>query len=118
LGQYDVGLTDRLSASFVGASVPLDLTATSVEQHNYAQVGLRGYWESLFATIDIIDDIDGGDAVNIDLQTSIGSTVFKLKHTLLNNFFSEEYKITAQEYKSDTEFRIDSAIPPSFLPRE
>lgn len=115
--QYDVGLHKRLSASFIGASVPLNLTSTTVEQHNYIQAGLRGFWESLFITLDLIDDTNGGDAINFDLQTGIGKTVLKFNHTILNNFFSEEYQLGAQEYKSNTAFRIDSSIPPSFLPR-
>lgn len=116
-GQYDIGLSEKISASFIAASIPLNVSVQTVEQHNYVQAGLRGYWESLFATIDVIDDIDGGEAVNFDLQTGIGSTLFKLNHTSMNNFFSEEYKPTAQEFKNNTEFRIDTAIPPTFLPR-
>ena len=115
--QYDIGLSNKVSASFIGASIPLDVTATTVEQHNYVQAGLRGYWKSLFATVDVIDDIDGGEAINFDLQTGIGSTVVKFNHTIMNSFFSEEYRLTAQEYKDNTEFRIDTTIPPSFLPR-
>ncbi len=115
--QYDIGLTDQISASFIGASIPLNLSATTVEQHNYLQVGIRGYWESLFATLDVIDDVDGGEAVNIDLQTGFGGTVFKFNHTFLNQFFSEEYQLSAQEFKTNTELRIDTTIPPSFLPR-
>jgi len=116
-GQYDIGLSDQISASFIGASIPLNLSTTTVEQHNYVQAGLRGYWESLFATVDLIDDIDGGEAVNIDLQTGFGNTVLKLNYTVMNNFFSEEYQPTAQEFKSNTELRFDTTIPPSFLPR-
>lgn len=115
--QYDVGLNKQFSASFVGASIPLNVTSNTVEQHNYLQAGLRGYWQSLFATIDFIDDVDGGEAVNIDLQTGIGDTVLKLNHTEMNGFFSEEYQLTAQEYKSNTELRFDTTIPPTFLPR-
>lgn len=117
IAQYDIGLSNRVSASFVGASVPLDVTTATVEQHNYVQAGLRGFWKSLFATVDVIDDIDGGEAINFDLQTGIGSTVLKLNHTIMNSFFSEEYKLTAQEYKDNTEIRFDTSIPPSFLPR-
>ena len=116
-GQYDIGLSKQISASFIGASIPLNASTTTVEQHNYLQAGLRGYWESLFATVDLIDDIDGGEAVNIDLQTGIGNTILKFNHTFMNNFFSEEYQLTAQEYKNNTEIRIDTTIPPSFLPR-
>ena len=115
--QYDVGLHKRFSASFIGASIPLNLTSATVEQHHYLQAGLRGFWESLFITLDLIDDADGGDAINFDLQTGIGKTVLKFNHTILNNFFSEEYQLGTQEYKANTEFRIDSSIPPSFLPR-
>jgi len=117
VAQYDIGLSNRVSASFVGASIPLDVTTATVEQHNYVQVGLRGFWKSLFATVDVIDDIDGGEAINFDLQTGIGSTVLKFNHTIMNSFFSEEYKLTAQEYKDNTEIRLDTSIPPSFLPR-
>lgn len=115
--QYDVGLNKQISASFLGASIPLDITSTSVETHNYVQVGLRCFWKSFFVSADLIDDTDGGEAINFNLQTGIGSTVLKFNHTILNHFFSEEYSITAEEFKSDTQFRIDSAIPPSFLPR-
>lgn len=115
--QYDVGLSKQVSASFIGASIPLDLSIAEVEQHNYVQAGLRGFWKSFFVTIDFIDDTTGGDAISLDFQTGIGTTVFKFSHTFLNNFFSEEYQITAEEYKNDTQFRIDTAIPPTFLPR-
>lgn len=115
--QYDIGLSDQISASFIGASIPLDVTTTTVEQHNYVQAGLRGFWKSLFATVDVIDDIDGGEAINFDLQTGFGDTVFSFNHTIMNHFFSEEYRLTAQEFKDNTEFRIDTSIPPSFLPR-
>jgi hypothetical protein len=115
--QYDIGLSEQISVSFIGASIPLDITSNSVEQHNYVQAGLRGFWKSYFATVDVIDDVDGGEAINFDLQTSIGSTAIKVNRTMMNKFFSEEYQPTAQQYKSNTEFRIDTAIPPSFLPR-
>lgn len=115
--QYDVGLSKQISASFIGASIPLDVSTTSTEQHNYVQAGLRGFWESFFISIDLIDDTTGGEAINLDLQTGIGTTVLVFKHTLLNHFFSEEYRISNDEFKSDTQFRIDTAIPPSYLPR-
>lgn len=116
-GQYDFGITEKISASFFGASIPLNTSDSDVEQHHYVQAGLRGYWKAMFAAVDIIDDVDGGEALNIDLQSGIGNTVFSLNQTFMNSFFSEEFQLTAQEYKSDTEFRIDSTIPPTFLPR-
>jgi len=115
--QYDVGLSNQISASFIGASIPLDVNTTTVEQHNYIQAGLRSFWESFFITLDLIDDIDGGEALDFDIQTGIGDTSIKFNHTILNHFFSEEYKLTQQEFKDKTEFRIDTSIPPGYLPR-
>ena len=115
--QYDVGLSDRLSASFIGASIPLDVNATTYEQHNYVQAGLRSFWESFFITLDLINDIDGGEAVDFDIQTGIGNTSIRFNHTIMNHFFSEEYRLTQQEFKDKTEFRIDTSIPPTVLPR-
>jgi hypothetical protein len=115
--QYDVGLYDWISASLVGASIPLEVNTTTVEQHNYVQAGLRGFWESFFVTLDLINDIDGGEALDFDLQTGIGDTSIKFNHTIMNHFFSEEYRLTQQEFKDKTEFRIDTAIPPGYLPR-
>ncbi|MCK4674349.1 MAG: carboxypeptidase regulatory-like domain-containing protein, partial [Gammaproteobacteria bacterium] len=115
--QYDIGLTDKISASFIGASVPLNLSSTTIEQHSYVQVGIRGFWKSFFATVDVIDDVDGGEAINFDFQTGIGSSILKFNHTILNQFFSEEYQLNSQEFNNKTEIRIDTTIPPSFLPR-
>ncbi|NNL06763.1 MAG: carboxypeptidase regulatory-like domain-containing protein [Gammaproteobacteria bacterium] len=115
--QYDVGLNDRVSASFIGASIPLDVDTTTVEQHNYLQAGLRGFWESFFVTFDVIDDIDGGEALDFELQTGFNNTSISLNHTILNHFFSEEFKLTQQEFKDRTKFRIDTSIPPSIIPR-
>jgi hypothetical protein len=88
-----------------------------VEQHNDIQAGLRAFWESFFVTLDLIDDIDGGEALDFDIQTGVGNTSIKFNHTIMNNFFSEEYRLTQQEFKDKTEFRIDTSIPPTFLPR-
>jgi hypothetical protein len=115
--QYDVGLTNRISASFIAADIPLDISADSIEQHRYVEAGVLGFWKSFFATISVIDDLDGGEAVNLDFQTGVGNTVIKFNHVIMNRFFSEEYKPTQQEFKDKTEFRIDTSIPPTFIPR-
>ncbi len=115
--QYDVGLSNRISASFIVADIPLDISVDTVEQHRYLQAGVLGFWKSFFATMNVIDDIDGGEAVYLDFQTGIGNTVIKFNHIIMNSFFSEEYKPTQQEFKDKTEFRIDTSIPPTLLPR-
>lgn len=115
--QYDVGLTNRISASFIAADIPLDISVDSIVQHRYLQAGILGFWKSFFATLSAIDDLDGGEAVYFDFQTGVGNTVIKFNHILMSQFFSEEFKPTQQEFKDKTEFRFDTSIPPSFLPR-
>ncbi len=115
--QYDVGLTNRLSASFIAADIPLDISVDTIEQHRYLQAGVLGFWKSFFATLNVIDDLDGGEAVYFDFQTGAGNTSIKFNHMIMNRFFSEEFKPTQQEFKDKTEFRIDTSIPPTILPR-
>ena len=115
--QYDVGLSNRVSASFIAADVPLDISVDTIEQHRYLQAGLLGFWRSFFATGSIIDDIDGGEALYLNFQTGIGDTVIRFDHIIMNRFFSEEFKPTQQEFKDKTELRIDTSIPPGVLPR-
>ena len=116
-GQYDVGLTNRISASFIAADIPLDISIDTIEQHRYLQAGVLGFWKSFFATLNVIDDLDGGEAVYFNFQTGVGNTVFKFNHIIMNRFFTEEFKPTQQEFKDKTEFRVDTSIPPTFLPR-
>ena len=115
--QYDTGLTNRISASLLVTDIPLEISVDTIEQHRYVQAGVLGFWKSFFATLNLIDDIDGGEAVYFDLQTGIGNTVFKFNHITMNSFFSEQYKPTQQEFRDKTEIRIDASIPPTFLPR-
>lgn len=117
VAQYDAGLTSRISASFIAADIPLVISADQIEQHRYLQAGVLGFWKSFFATLSGIDDLDGGEAIYFDFQTGIGSTVIKFNHIIMSQFFSEEYKPTQQEFKDKTEFRIDTSIPPTLLPR-
>jgi hypothetical protein len=114
--QYDAGLHKHLSTSFNLVSIPLEDTLER-KQHDYLSAGLRSYWESLFVTVDFIDDTESGDAAEIGLQTRLGSTIFRLTDTWLNEFFSEEFRPTEVELSRRSNLRIDTAIPPGFLPR-
>jgi len=115
LARYDVGLSKNFSASVNAASIPLHV-GTQTTQHNYAQAGLRGFWEAFFLTLDAIDDSEGGNAIDMGLQTQLGNTILRLNHTKLNSFFSEEFRPDAQEVTSRTQARLSTTIPPSFLP--
>ncbi len=114
--QYDRGLTRRLSATINLASIPLQ-DSVELKQHNYINAGLRSYWDSLFINFDFIDDSEGGNATQLNLQTRLGSTIFGYSETVLNDFFSEEFQPTEIELTSRSRLRIDTAIPPGVLPR-
>ena len=114
--QYDYGIKKSISSSFALANIPLQ-DGLEREQHTYIKAGLRGFWDAFLGTIDIIDDSAGGSAVDLSLQTRVDSTVFIFNNTTLSNFFSEEFKPSEIELTQRTNFGIDTAIPPSFLPR-
>ena len=114
--QYDAGLAKRLSVSANLASIPLGDTDER-EQHLYLTAGLRTYGDNYFAGFDVIDDQDGGDAFEFALQTRIGDVVFGVTETALNQFFSEEFRPSDIELTHRRQYRIDTAIPPGWLPR-
>ena len=114
--QYDTGLAKRLSASLNLASIPLQ-EPTGYVQHNYLNAGLRSYWDSFFINFDIIDDSQGGDAVQWSLQSRLGSTILGFSEIRLRDFFSEEFKPSEIELTSRRQLRLDTAIPPGVLPR-
>jgi hypothetical protein len=114
--QYDMGLTKHLSATANLASIPLD-DDLERKQHNYLNAGLRSYWDRFFVTFDVIDDSQSGDATEVNLQTRLGSTIFNLTDTTLNDFFSEEFRPDEVELSHRSSLRIDTAIPPGILPR-
>ena len=114
--QYDYGINKNISSSFALASIPLD-EVLERNQHTYLKAGLRGFWSAFLGSIDFIDDSAGGSAIDLSLQTRAGNTVFGFEEILLNKYFSEEFRPSDTELTQRTTFRIDTAIPPSFLPR-
>ncbi|MEN8169272.1 MAG: carboxypeptidase-like regulatory domain-containing protein [Pseudomonadota bacterium] len=114
--QYDYGVSKQLSTTLSFVSIPLQ-EPTGIVQHNYLGAGLTGYWDALLASATVFDDSESGDALEIDLQTRINSTTIGFKDIHLNQFVSEEYLPGAQEISRSSEVKINTAIPPSFLPR-
>lgn len=114
--QYDYGINEKISSSFAFASIPLQdgLTRT---QHTYIKAGVRGFWDAFLGSADFIDDSTGGTAIDLNLQTRVNGAVFGFSETLLSKFFSEEFRPGETELSSRTKFRVDTSIPPSFLPR-
>lgn len=115
LARYDVGLSKNYSATFNAASIPLHV-GTQTTQHNYLHAGLRGFWDSYFLSVDGIDDSEGGNAIDIGMQTRLGNTILSINDINLDNYFSEEFRPDAQQVSHRSKARISTAIPPGFLP--
>ncbi|MDH5387686.1 MAG: hypothetical protein OEY06_04450 [Gammaproteobacteria bacterium] len=116
VAQFDYGVNKNISSTFNLVSIPLNESNTIV-QHDYLGTGLIGYWDALLASANIITDSASGSAAEIDLQTRVYETVIGFKDIHLNHFFSEEFIPSATEITRRTEIDINTAIPPSFIPR-
>lgn len=114
--QYNAGLTRSLSATANLISIPLE-DDNGRRQHDYLNAGLRSYWDRFFLTLDLYDDSQSGDAAEISLQTRIGETIIGYADIALDGFFSEEFRPTQVELSRRSKLRIDTAIPPGWLPR-
>lgn len=109
--QYDLGINKYLSAHMNLVS----LTVAGL-QHQYAAVGVTGFWQSLFMNLEMVDDADGGAANELSLQTKVSAFNIKLSHAELDDFESELF-LFGDAVTRRTQFRLDTAIPQSFLPR-
>ena len=114
--QYDYGINENISSSFALVSIPLD-EGLEREQHNYLKAGLRGFWESYLVSLDFIDDSASGTAIELDAQTQIDSTVIGFTNVEFSDFFSEEFIPSAVQLSRRTNLNINTAIPPSIIPR-
>jgi len=116
VAQYEVGLNRNLSAGVSLTSTPLFLAGQS-EQHNYLQAALLSSWKALFFTLGAVDDSESGSAFDWSFQTRYKSTIFKLEESYLDDFVSEVFLPTRPPIDRRTIARLDTAIPPTFLPR-
>lgn len=114
--QYDYGLSKNISTTLNYVDIPLDGPGGRI-QHQYLRAGLRGFWQSFFLDLGFYDDSESGDAVELSLNARYDSTVFTVKDAMLNDFFSEEFSPSAVPVSRRSEASLDTAIPPTFIPR-
>jgi len=114
--QYDYGMSRHVSATFNYVDIPLDDLGTR-NQHQYVKAGLRGFWQSFFMDFSLYDDSESGDAVELSLNARYGNTAIGLTDAHLNQFYSEEFLPSAVAVSRSSSLNIDSAIPPTILPR-
>jgi len=111
--QMDLGLKKRLSTSFGLANLELD-----DGQHRYFTAGLRSSFQSMFLHADVARDSGGGTASKVGLQTRVWRINAALAHSRLTEDFSSElFEAGSNPLRNRTELNLNTAIPPTFLPR-
>ncbi|MDH5784338.1 MAG: carboxypeptidase-like regulatory domain-containing protein [Chromatiales bacterium] len=115
--QYNYGLRSNLTAHLNHLSIPLLDASGNYIRHDYLKAGFTGYMDAVLASLYAIDDSASGNAVELGLQTRVGGVAIALHDTAFNRFYSEEYPVVLPEMKRESQITLNSAIPPSFLPR-
>lgn len=110
--KYDVGLSKHLSAQVALVSLPLDEI-----QNNYQSLAVRGFGSGLFYGVNLVNNVVGGQVREAFVQTRLGGINLGLSDAHLEGFVSEIFPQFGEPLSRHSQVRLDSAIPPSFLPR-
>ncbi len=106
LAQFEWGISDRINATGGWQRVPLfDGT-----HRNYANLGLRGYWNGLIATADAVKAQDGGSLAQLGLKTRIGKVSLSATRAQLDKFQSEFFTQVADPVKVRDELRAEGVV--------
>jgi hypothetical protein len=104
--ELDYGITSRISAT--GGYGRVDLPDGRRE---FGRLGLRGFWDVLFAHADFVTDWRGGTLADGGLQTRLGPIGLFAEHAELSGFESEVFRPVFGEIKSRTTVRLDTTVP-------
>ncbi len=103
LAQFEWGLGDRLNAVGGWQRVPL----FDGSRRDYANLGLRAYWNGLIATGDAVRAIEGGTLAQLGLKTRLGNVSLSASHARLDNFSSDFFPKSADPVRSRSEVRAE-----------
>jgi hypothetical protein len=119
--QYDIGVNKQLSATAGFASLPIDDSLFINEpenDHHYITAGLRGFQKALFYKINHTSDSKSGSALDWGVQSRLGPVILNASEIYFNdNFISEIFGKTLAPITRRTAFKMDTAIPVSFISR-
>ena len=118
--QYDLGIRKDLSLAATFASIPIDkllLIDDNEGNHNYLDVGIRGFWRSVFYRTDVTKDLQSGSVVDWEIQTRLGEVILNIGESYFQDtFVSEQFQETSIPLVRRSSIKIDTAIPAaSFL---
>lgn len=106
LAQFEWGVNDHVNAVGGWQRLPTyEGTARS-----YANLGLRGYWNSFIATADAVRADDGGTLAQLGLKTRMGAVSVSASHARLDGFTSDFFNGNADPVRSRDEVRADGVL--------
>ncbi|MBW3563648.1 MAG: SPOR domain-containing protein [Acidobacteria bacterium] len=107
------GLNRHLTGIAEVASIPTELGSRS-----YGKLGLRTFWDAVYAYGDYVQDESGAHAWEGGLQTRlIGTNVLLNRTELSPGFFSQVFPFAVDPVVTIDRLRLDTAIPAWVLPR-
>ncbi|SFD77664.1 carboxypeptidase-like regulatory domain-containing protein [Massilia yuzhufengensis] len=108
LAQFEWGVGEGINAIGGWQRVPrFDGSARS-----YANLGLRGYWNSVIGTLDAIRAQDGGTLAQVGIKTRVGLVALSASHAQLNKFQSEFFTQTMNPVRLRDELRAEGVVAP------
>lgn len=107
--ELDYGLSKRLS--LLGSVADLTL---SDGRHRYGRVGLRGFWDVVFAEVDAIAASGGGTLIQAALQGRLGPIGVSASHAQVSDFTSEIFRPLYGNILSRSDLRLDATMAGAF----
>ena len=106
LAQFEWGVNERFNLLGGWQRVP----GFDGSVRSYANAGLRGYWNSLIATVDAVRAQDGGALAQVGLKTRVGGVALSASHARLSGFQSEFFPASADPVRVRDELRAEGVI--------
>lgn len=117
---YDAGINQNLSLNLGLVSLPMEENNTGrAERHDYVSTGLRTFASNMFFRTDVVQHLQGGNAIDWGAQTRLLGIIFDVGQTYYNGeFTSEEMPLSDFSVARQTDIKMNMAIPSTVvLPR-
>ena len=119
VARFDMGLTQKIAGSAGFIRMPRPVAGQrGVEERSYAQLGLRGYWDSAILTSELTLAQKGGMLAELGLKTRLGDYAVDLLHTqVLGAFDSDAFSASGDPVRQRDKLRVVGTLAPPGLPR-
>lgn len=105
LAQFEWGIGAHLNATAGWLRLPLADTS-----RNYANLGLRSYWNNVILTADAVKADDGGRLAQLGVKTRIGGLALTASRARLDGFTSEWFMPTSNPVRTRDEARAEGVL--------